>query len=136
MRSAVTGYRDFHAITEAMKTQVQLLLTVQLVFMLIYCLLVYIFRQGSEFSALTGCLASLLPSIYFSYKMLQQASNDNATEWLGYTYRSNIGKWLMAGMIFVLAFTADYQWDPVILFVGYLLIQMSGFFVPILYKGK
>ncbi len=119
-----------------MKTQIRLLLTVQSVFLLMYCLLVYVFKLGDLFSALTGCLASLLPSVYFSYKMLQRADNNDAAKWLSYTYRSNIGKWLMAGMIFVLAFTSGYRWDPIILFIGYLLIQMSGVFVPIFYKGK
>lgn len=119
-----------------MKTQIQLLLTVQLVLMLIYCLLIFLLKLGDVFSALTGCLASLIPSSYFSYKMLRQLDNNNAVEWLGYTYRSDIGKWLMTGIIFVLAFTSDYQWDPLILFVGYLLIQMSGVFVPFFYKGK
>ncbi len=119
-----------------MKIQIQLLLTVQLVLLLIYSLLVYLFKLGDVFSALTGCLASLLPSVYFSYKMLRRADSNDAAKWLSYTYRSNIGKWLMAGMIFVLAFTSGYQWDPIILFAGYLLIQMSGVFVPILFKGK
>ncbi|MCP4078124.1 MAG: hypothetical protein GY744_18310 [Gammaproteobacteria bacterium] len=119
-----------------MKTQIQYLLTVQLVFLLIYCLLVFLLKLGDVFSALTGCLASLLPSIYFSYKMLRQLDNNNAVEWLSYTYRSDVSKWLMAGIIFVLAFTSDYQWDPLILFVGYLLVQMSGIFVPIFFKGK
>jgi len=104
--------------------------------MLIYLLTVFVLKPGGSFSAFTGCLASLLPSIYFSYRMLRQADNNNATEWLGYAYRSGIGKWLMAGIIFVLAFTSGYQWDPVILFVGYLLVQMSGLFVPFIHKGK
>ena len=98
--------------------------------MLLYLSAVYLFRLGDGFSALTGCLASLIPSSYFGYKMLRQADNDNAVEWLGYTYRSGIGKWLMAGIIFGLAFSSGYQWDPFILFAGYLLVQMSGVFVP------
>jgi len=120
----------------AMKTQIQLLLTVQSVIMVIYLLLVWGFLPGDEFSALTGCLASLIPNIYFSYKMLRQADNNNAVEWLGYTYRSGIGKWLMAGIIFALAFSSGYPWDPFILFAGYLLVQMSGMFVPFFYKGN
>lgn len=119
-----------------MKTQIQLLLTVQLVLMLIYCSLVLLLSLGDGFSALTGCLASLIPSSYFSYKMLRQLDNDNAAEWLSYAYRSDIGKWIMAGIIFALAFSSGYQWDPLILFVGYLLIQISGMFVPFLYKGN
>ena len=119
-----------------MRAQIQYLLTVQFVVLLMYCLLVFLLKLGDVFSALTGCLASLLPSIYFSYKMLRQVDNDNAVEWLSYTYRSDVSKWLMAGIIFVLAFTSDYRWDPLILFVGYLLVQMSGIFVPIFFKGK
>lgn len=104
--------------------------------MLLYLSAVYLSGSGDLISALTGCLASLLPSSYFSYKMLRQAGNDNAAQWLGYTYRSSVGKWLMAGIIFALAFTSGYSWDPLTLFAGYLLVQMSGMFVPIIYKGN
>ena len=112
------------------------MLGVQLTMMLIYLGLIYLFRPIDMFSALTGCLASLLPSVYFCIKMLRQLDNNNAAEWLGYAYRSDVGKWLMAGMIFALAFSSGYQWNPLILFVGYLLVQMSGMFVPFIDKGN
>ena len=104
--------------------------------LLVYLGLIYLFRPAEVFSAITGGLASLLPSLYFCIKMLKQVDNNNAAEWLGYAYRTDIGKWLMAGMIFALAFTSGYSWDPLILFVGYLLVQMSGMFVPFIDKGN
>ncbi len=104
--------------------------------MFFYLALVYFLRPESEISAITGCFASLLPNIYFYIKMLRQAENNDAAEWLGYAYRSDIGKWLMAGMIFAVLFSSGYQWDPLILFVGYLLVQMSGIFVPLIHKGN
>ena len=104
--------------------------------MLVYITLVYAMNLGDLFSAFTGCLASLIPGIYFAYRMMQQVDNDDAERWLGYAYRSDIAKWVMAGVIFTLAFTSTYQWDPVILFVGYLLVQMSGMFVPLIQKGN
>ena len=119
-----------------MKTQIQYLLAVQLVITLFYLVLAYLLKPGSEVSALTGCFASLLPNIYFYIKMLRQAENNDAAEWLGYAYRSDIGKWLMAGVIFAVLFSSGYQWDPLILFVGYLLVQMSGIFVPFIHKGN
>ena len=118
-----------------MKAQVQLLLTVQLVLMLIYLGLVTGLGFGDFFSALTGCMASLIPSAYFSFKMLRSRLDTDASEWLAYAYRSDIGKWIMAAMIFALAFSSGYQWDPMILFIGYLLVQMAGMFVPLLQKG-
>ena len=30
----------------------------------------------------------------------------------------------------MLAFTTDYSWDPVMLFAGFVLIQMSGWLAP------
>lgn len=103
--------------------------------MLIYLVLVALLRLGDFLSALTGCLASFLPALYFSIRMLRQADNNNAQQWLGYAYRSDIGKWMIMGSIFILAFSADYEWDPVVLFVGYLLLQMSGLLLPLLSKG-
>ena len=119
-----------------MKAQVQWLLTVQSVMTMAYLGLVFLFRLGDWFSALIGCLASLLPSLYFSIRMLRQADNNEAAAWLGYAYRSEIVKWVMGGIIFALAFTSGYPWDPLILFIGYLLVQVSAMFVPLIQKGK
>ena len=119
-----------------MKSQVQLLLTTQLVVMLIFLALVFMLKLGDEFSALAGCLASLLPSVYFSIRMLRHAGKDSAAEWLSYAYRADIGKWVLACLLFALIFTSKYQWDVMILFVGYLLVQISGMFVPFLEKAN
>jgi len=115
--------------------QIRLLLALQSGIMMIYLLLVFLLGWGDLFSALTGCLASLLPTAYFCIRMMRQVDNNNAEQWLGYAYRTDIGKWIMTGVIFALAFTSGYQWDPVILFVGYLLLQMSGMFIPLIQKG-
>ncbi len=119
-----------------MKSYILLLLVVQLITMLVFMASVFVFHLGDIVSALSGCLASIIPSLYFSYKMSRQANNKNASAWLGYAYRADIGKWVMAGIIFALLFTSGYQWDPLILFVGYLLVQISGIFVPIFEKGN
>ena len=92
--------------------------------------------QEGLVSALTGCLASFLPSLYFSFRMLRHDEIDDAAKWLGHAYRSDIGKWILAGVIFAVAFTSGYPWDPVILFSGYLLVQMSALFAPTLFKGN
>lgn len=119
-----------------MRAHVQVQLISQLVVMLLYTTLVWLLDLGDAFSALTGCLASLIPGTYFAVKMLRQDINVSAQQWLGQAYRSDIAKWVMTGIIFVLAFTSAYQWDPVILFVGYLLMQMSGMFAPLIQKGN
>ncbi len=119
-----------------MKAHVQVQLAFQLVVMLLYTTLVWQFGLGDTFSALTGCLASLIPGTYFAVKMLRQNVNVSAQQWLGHAYRLDVAKWIMTGIIFALAFTSAYQWDPVILFVGYLLMQMSGMFVPLIQKGN
>jgi ATP synthase protein I len=87
-------------------------------------------------SALMGCAAALIPKTYFSIRMLRETENNNATQWLGYAYRSEIGKWVIMSAILVLAFTSGYPWDPVVLFAGFVLIQVSGWFVPFVTKGN
>lgn len=87
-------------------------------------------------SALLGCLAALLPNTYFSIRMLRETENNNAPQWLGYAYRSTIGKWVIMSTILVLAFSTDYSWDPVVLFAGFVLIQVSGWFAPFVTKGN
>jgi F0F1-type ATP synthase assembly protein I len=104
--------------------------------MLAFIVLVHLLQLGDLVSAISGCLASLLPSVYFSFRILRQAHNNGAATWLGHAYRANIGKWILAGIIFALLFSSSYQWDPLILFVGYLLVQLSGMFVPLIQKGN
>jgi len=55
---------------------------------------------------------------------------------LGYAYRSEIGKWVILGAIFMVAFSTDYPWDPIVLFAGFVLIQLSGWLAPIVIKGN
>ena len=60
-------------------------------------------------------------------------SNDN----VGYVF---IGSLLDAAdrgvRVFALAFTSNYPWDPIVLFAGYILLQMSSWFVPLVLKGN
>ncbi len=88
------------------------------------------------FSAIIGCLAGLIPNGYFYFRMSKQVEGNNAQQWLGYAYRSEFGKWLMTGMIFMLVFTSKHTWDPIVLFAGYVLIQISSWFVPFVIKGN
>ncbi len=119
-----------------MKSQIQLLLLIQLAVMLGFLAVVALLRPAALVSGLTGCLASVLPSFYFSIRMLRHRHVSDAGEWLGYAYRSDIGKWVIAGIIFALAFSSGYHWDPVILFTGFLLVQMSGMLLPLIQKGE
>jgi len=102
----------------------------------IYLFGVVIWNESVMLSAITGCIACLVPNTYQSIRMLRQANNNNAGEWLAYAYQSEFVKWLMTGMIFVLAFTANYEWDPIILFAGFVLMQMSSWFIPFIFKGN
>lgn len=121
---------------EAMKNQIYATLIVQYILGVIYLFGVVIWDDGVMLSALVGCMACLVPNTYQSIRMLRQAENNNAMQWLGYAYRSEFVKWLMTGMIFLLAFTANYQWDPIVLFAGFCLIQMSSWFIPLIIKGN
>lgn len=119
-----------------MMVQIRMLLVLQLSITLGYLFIVTVLQLGDPVSAFAGCMASLIPGIYFSIKMLKQADSQDAVGWLGYAYRSEIGKWVLAGAIFILLFTADYGWDPLMLFGGYLLVQVSGLFLPLIQKGE
>jgi F0F1-type ATP synthase assembly protein I len=119
-----------------MKNQFLQPLIVQYAVSGIYVFGVVIWNDNVMLSAITGCIACLVPNTYQSIRMLKQANNNNAVEWLAYAYRSEIVKWLMTGMIFVLAFTADYRWDPIVLFAGYILIHITSWFIPLVLKGN
>ena len=119
-----------------MKNQIFKTLIAQYLLGGIYLIGVLIWNDSVILSALVGCMACLVPNSYHSIRMLKQTKNNNALQWLGYAYRSEFVKWLMTGMIFVLAFTADYNWDPIVLFAGYILIQLSSWFIPFVLKGN
>lgn len=111
-------------------------LKIQFVLGGVYFLGIAFWNNALILSALVGCMAALIPNTYFYMRVGKQAENNNAEQWLSYAYRSEIGKWLMTGMIFLLAFTSKHSWDPIVLFAGYVLIQVSSWFVPFIVKGN
>ena len=119
-----------------MKKQIFRTLIAQYLLGGVYLLGAVIWDDNAMLSALVGCIAYLVPNTYQSMRMLMQTENDNAVQWLGYAYRSEFVKWLMTGMIFLLAFTVNYPWDPIILFAGYIFMQISSWFVPLVLKGN
>ena len=121
---------------KAMKNQIYATLIIQYVLGTIYVIGVVIWNDNVMLSALVGCMACLAPNTYQSMRMLKQTENGSAIQWLGHAYRSEFVKWVMTGMIFLLAFTTNYEWDPIVLFAGFCLIQISSWFIPLIIKGN
>ena len=117
-----------------MKNQIKKILILQYVLGFLYLMGVGIGAKEVVLSAFVGCMAGLVPGTYFSMRMLRATKNNNAVQWLGYAYQSEIGKWLITGSIFMLAFSADYPWDPVFLFAGFGVIVLSGWLAPLVIK--
>jgi F0F1-type ATP synthase assembly protein I len=116
-----------------MKNQIIRALVLQYILGVVYLAGAGLWDSEALLSALVGCLAALVPGTYFGIRMMQATKNNkDAAQWLGYAYRYEIGKWVMMSMIFVLAFTSGYPWDPVILFAGFVLIQLSGWLAPLM----
>jgi F0F1-type ATP synthase assembly protein I len=132
----VAEFEENTSPAKAMKNQIFKTLIAQYLLGGIYAIGILIWDDSVVLSALVGCIACLVPNTYHNIRMLKQTENDNAVQWLGYAYRSEFVKWMLTGMIFVLAFTANYQWDPIVLFAGYILIQLSSWFVPLVLKGN
>ncbi|MDH3221010.1 MAG: ATP synthase subunit I [Gammaproteobacteria bacterium] len=120
-----------------MKNQIIGTLVLQYIVGGIYLIGTGLWDAAATLSALVGCVAALVPKTYFGLRMIRATENNkDAAQWLGYAYRSEIGKWVIMGTIFVLAFTSGYSWDPVVLFAGFVLIQMSGWLAPFVIKGN
>jgi ATP synthase protein I len=115
---------------KAMKNQIIRLLVIQYALGIGYLAVMGIRDEVAAMSALVGCVATLLPKTYFGLRMMRTSEDRNAAQWLGYAYRSEIGKWVIMSAIFMLAFTTDYPWDPVVMFAGFVLIQVSGWLAP------
>ncbi len=119
-----------------MKNQIFKVLVLQYVLGFIYLTATGIWDAAAMMSAATGCMAALVPKTYLCMRMLRAIEVESAAQWLGYAYRSQIGKWVIAGAIFMLAFTTDYPWDPVVLFAGFVLIETSGWLAAVVIKGN
>ena len=120
-----------------MKNQIFRTLVFQFILGGLYLTAIGLWNPAEIPSALVGCVASLVPTAYFGIRVARAADKTNdAAQWLGYAYRAEIGKWVMTGTIFALAFTSDYPWDPVVLFAGFSLIQLSGWVTPLVMKGN
>ena len=109
-------------------------LTIQCLLSGVYILATGVWDEKVMLSAFVGCMACLIPNIYIYIRMAKQSDNNNAGQWLGHAYRSEFGKWIMTGTIFIVAFMSKHSWDPIVLFSGYVLIQVSSMFVPFVIK--
>ena len=119
-----------------MKNQIVTVLILQYFLGGIYLVVMAFWDAASTASALTGCAAALVPKTYSSLRMLRTDRDTSAEQWLGYAYRTEIGKWVIMAAIFAAAFSTDYPWEPVVLFAGFALIQLSGGLAPIVIKGN
>jgi ATP synthase protein I len=119
-----------------MKNQIIRVLVLQYLLGVTYLAGTGLWDMAVIMSALVGCVAALVPKTYFSLRMLRSTEDKNAAQWLSYAYRTEIGKWVIMGAIFMLAFTTGYPWDPVVLFAGFVFIQMSGWLAPFVIKGN
>ena len=119
-----------------MKNKIFRVLVLQYALGFIYLTATGIWDAAAMMSAVTGCMAALVPKTYLCMRMLRTKEVESAAQWLGYAYRSQIGKWVIAGAIFMFAFTTDYPWDPVVLFAGFVLIETSGWLAAVVIKGN
>ena len=118
-----------------MKNQVVKTLIFQYILGGIYLLGTGLWDMSVTLSALVGCVAGLAPATWFSIRMLRTADNNDAQQWLGYALRSELGKWILMGAIFAIAFTTKNDWDAEFLFAGFVLILLSGWIAPLVIKG-
>jgi F0F1-type ATP synthase assembly protein I len=118
-----------------MKNQIYNALAIQYVVGCLFLGGLGVWNSSIVFSGLVGCLTALLPATYISSRMAKKTDDYSAQQWLSYAYRTQLGKWLMTIMIFVLVLTAEYTWHYAILFAGFCLIQITSCVVPLMIKG-
>lgn len=102
----------------------------------LFVIFIYLFHQVAVFSAFVGVLACLIPESYQGWKVSKTENEFEPGKWLRLAYQSMISKWLMTAVIFVMAFSSSLQWDYKILFIGYLVVNVSGLLTPILIGKK
>lgn len=117
-----------------MKSQILAAWRAQIVLSMMFLAVVLLWQSSLVFSAFVGVLAALAPNGYVAWKMVKQAQNNNATQWLGHAYRSQFGKWIMTGVIFALAFTADVNWDYRALLAGFVFVQLTNWLLPLIVR--
>lgn len=118
-----------------MKGQIYKALAIQYVVGCVFLAGLFFWNPDIVYSGLVGCLTALLPSTYINSRMARKTDDYSAQQWLSYAYRTQLGKWFMTIMIFVLVLTAEYTWHYAILFTGFCLIQITSCIVPLMIKG-
>ena len=108
---------------------------VRLVVAGVFLLLVSMLELELMSSAFVGVMSSLVPESYQAWKLSKTQKELNPEKWLSIVYRVMVTKWLMAIMVFSIVFVVSSRWDYGVLFLGYLLVQMSGLITPFLTKG-
>ena len=119
-----------------MKSQIIKALVFQYILGGIYLLMAALWDSSGAFSAMVGCAAGLVPGTWFGVRMLRSRDNDDASQWLGFAYRSEVGKWILTGVIFMLAFSSGYDWHFEFLFIGFVWVLLSGGLASLVIKGN
>jgi len=119
-----------------MNSNIKTSMMVRFVVGCVFVVLIYVFQQASVFSAFIGFMACFIPESYQGWKISKTGGVYEPNMWLRLAYQSMITKWLMTAMIFAVSFSTEIQWDYVILFIGYVIVNVFGLLTPILIKGK
>lgn len=102
----------------------------------LYVLIVYIVQAEAIFSSFVGVLACVVPESYQGWKLSKTEKEYEPSKWLRLVYQAMIAKWIMTAMILAISFSSSFQWNYKILFIGYLVVSVSGLLTPIFFKGK
>lgn len=105
---------------------------VLLISMFIVCTIML--GKVAAYSALAGGLCSMIPHLYFAYRMLFLSPNSNPQVILKGFFRIEIIKFILSIAMFGLCVAVIQPMDLLMLVVGYIILQLSVIFVPLLVK--
>ena len=80
----------------------------------------------AAYSVLIGGLIALVANVYFTYKAFQLYGARSVAAIVQSFWAGQIGKMVVTAVLFALVFIAVKPFDVVLLFLGYILIQLTS----------
>lgn len=111
---------------------VKRLLLVQLLVAILFPLVLLPFGTNAALSAVAGCLASLIPNLYFAYRTFQYSGARSAQKIVRGFYAGEAMKLVLTALIFALCFKYLKTLNVAAMFGGFIMVQLAVWLTPLL----
>lgn len=100
-----------------------------IIFIVIIALTVNVKAMGS---AVLGCLCCFIPCCYFFWKASKKVKDNDPKKFITQIYSAEVGKFLLAISCFILVFSSNILYSPIIFFMGFIVVQSTVWLLAVI----